>query len=102
MAGPRDPLRKMSLNFTVAGQSGEWIGVPRRLDLLRGDLAQQVECPAKSEVDPVARDNEIIPLRTGAAGGDHAADLVEPRARLDLNRLPCHHAADRFAIVDFG
>src|SRR5581483_1901914 len=74
MPPSRRPLRELCLDLAVAGQSGERIGMHGRLDLLGGDLPQQIHGPAESQVAAVAVDDEDLVLLRRGPRRDDAAD----------------------------
>ena len=77
-AAARYPLGQMSVDLAVAGQARERIRMSGCLDLLRGDLPQQIDGSAESQIQAVARDDEVIALAMRAARRHHAAHLIEP------------------------
>src|SRR5689334_16582034 len=67
-AATRKRLCNVSLNFTVAWQPGQRVGVLRGLDLLSRDVTEQIDGAPHPKIATVSGDNEIIPRSAGCTG----------------------------------
>src|ERR1700704_1173037 len=59
-AAARQPLRNVCLNLPVAWQPCKRIRMFGRLNLLDGNVPEQIDRPPHSKITPVAGDDEIV------------------------------------------
>ncbi len=94
--------RQALLNWHIARQQGQRIGVTGLLDFQFGDQLEYVDDPAKTQVATIEGDDEVFFNALAGAAGDQAADLLQRLTHFHGEEVVVHQAADRFACEQVG